>query len=1175
MNKDTFEYLELLKNLISPNSATMLLNHLNDYARDSTQEFEINVYDRIDNTASRIVFQNFELYGLKCLDTTYSADVITQYVNPLGKYVRKIHDLDTGELKEVTIKNIIHHFKCINEEKNLNDYGMLFKFKLNEEIPIEDTKNVIYKFQLIRQRRSYFYENWRVDKSLRYSVQLPNKFDKGNFTEDNYNNLTKFNTIDIEIEHIGKHENIIEDFASLLNALFPKQILINDTIKSKYNFNELPKVITLSKQKFEKKLSRELDKYVWLYKTDGERVILLFFERSIYVYNTKFFKKLIYETEFDNLYVFDAEFYDEQDIFVFDTMIYEDMTIENMSYMDRLDRAKQFINFPSFIDGEKTISIQVKEYQEISNWLQLLNDLNSSRSIHLGDKNIKVDGIILQSKELPYKSKDGFAFKVKPRNLNTIDFQLMYCNSENRFLLFVSSNYKAANKELKRISYHNKFYRLFFNENNPMNRKSEGKTLLSIFSSPYCENASFIDYINIEDKSISMLFEEDQKDVNILLSDMRKNPFNYHKKIVECVYTDRWLPLKIRDDKRYPNTQYTASSNFDIVFNYYNTEEFAPYFNNNIIETEISKFFKYVNRIIRTYIFNKYINPICDVNPGISFLDLACGRGADIPRIIENGISNVFALDACKDALVEYKERFTNASRNPDTKSTKKINVLDTAVIPIPEHFSLNIVNYEISEKNITDIEKDIMIRSEYEQFDIVLFNFAIHYLLYDTRDLISLVELLSKIIKKNGKLIITYYDGDKISNNIKTFEKFKYLPITLVQPSSKPKKLTGGDKRSKSSGDKLIKKEYNYINWIKNAGKDKLLLNNFCIFYSMVKGISLYDVPKHMENKDLMQNGKNYGIPENVDVKISYELSNDGLTISDTQESIFVPIALVNKMLDMHVKNNAYDESEEGINDKFVQDLYVVSKHYYHCPEYGVDQKIIEDYARTFDIPFISNSFNYAGGEFYSLYENDELFGATRVIQNGKLLNINACCISSENGYLITYFAKHLREIILFSSNSTLIKEFEFSSSLNVKLENKLMNKLSKSCFISIKSEKISFDKIWSPLYRYAKKDISTLSAGAMLSGGDKTPSVIPMLANMPLITIDATGEREEPLVIESVLTSIFEPTFTEIHSEPPLMNVIDHIGIYDRLSLVTDEEYNEVTAYCDLITVKVYKLS
>ena len=87
-------------------------------------------------------------------------------------------------------------------------------------------------------------------------------------------------------------------------------------------------------------------------------------------------------------------------------------------------------------------------------------------------------------------------------------------------------------------------------------------------------------------------------------------------------------------------------------------------------------------------------------------------------------------------------------------------------------------MNYKL-DKDYQQIKKDLYSRYEFDQrkVDIVLMNFAIHYLCDDEIKLQKLSEFVNSVIYNDGIFIITYFDGDEIlkkkKNNISKIGPF------------------------------------------------------------------------------------------------------------------------------------------------------------------------------------------------------------------------------------------------------------------------------------------------------------------------------------------------------------------------------------------------------------------
>jgi SAM-dependent methyltransferase len=126
-------------------------------------------------------------------------------------------------------------------------------------------------------------------------------------------------------------------------------------------------------------------------------------------------------------------------------------------------------------------------------------------------------------------------------------------------------------------------------------------------------------------------------------------------------------------------------------------------------------------------------------------IDLAAGKGQDLARLNNLNFKNGLFLDKDKNALLELINRkFT-------LKSYKKSNI---------KIFTKNIDLLD----NYNDIIKDLDIFNiEKESVDVMICNFAIHYIIINEDKLLNLIKLLNNYLKPGGRFIFTCFNGYKI----------------------------------------------------------------------------------------------------------------------------------------------------------------------------------------------------------------------------------------------------------------------------------------------------------------------------------------------------------------------------------------------------------------------------
>jgi SAM-dependent methyltransferase len=179
-----------------------------------------------------------------------------------------------------------------------------------------------------------------------------------------------------------------------------------------------------------------------------------------------------------------------------------------------------------------------------------------------------------------------------------------------------------------------------------------------------------------------------------------------------------------------------------------------------------------INQTYRKYIIEKHVNSFGKYS---SVLDLCGGRGADEFNLYSNGVSKFFVIDSDTTALKRYYDRtFLINKKNYEKLTDYYKNGLKWG----RDYINLNFLNYKI-DKDYSKIQEDLNSRYEFNKnVDIVLMNYAVHYLCDDEEKLEKLSEFINSIMKDEGIFIVTYFDGDEIlkrkENNISKIGPFE-----------------------------------------------------------------------------------------------------------------------------------------------------------------------------------------------------------------------------------------------------------------------------------------------------------------------------------------------------------------------------------------------------------------
>ena len=189
-----------------------------------------------------------------------------------------------------------------------------------------------------------------------------------------------------------------------------------------------------------------------------------------------------------------------------------------------------------------------------------------------------------------------------------------------------------------------------------------------------------------------------------------------------------------------------------------------------------------VNNIIQLRRFHnlikmQLITNACKQTDAKNLLDIACGRGGDLQKWINNKLhlKYVLAFDSHKESIFnsiskgnEYDgaiARFQNLKRNYRGK------------LPFINFQQLDILNPEVLTKiNLIDSNK---------LYDVVACQFALHYFCQTDEILNNVLSIISKKLKVGGLFIGTATDGDLVQNILANGDVNISLLTLLKQPQN------------------------------------------------------------------------------------------------------------------------------------------------------------------------------------------------------------------------------------------------------------------------------------------------------------------------------------------------------------------------------------------------------
>lgn len=425
-------------------------------------------------------------------------------------------------------------------------------------------------------------------------------------------------------------------------------------------------------------------------KADGERKFLFYTPIGLYTGGKSGLLNKLNNTNYKNINMFDTEYLKELDKYlIFDIIIYNGKNITNMKFKERYNILK--------MDVELEKNTQIKEF------INLDKNLSNTKKIIDKKYNYKLDGLIFTNNDAQYIES---SLKWKPPDELTIDFLIykdMLCSLYPKKLL---------NKEINTPLY---------------------KEFINVFS---LKTSSMLIYPFMYNKP------------EIYKIKMNYNLNSKNMKIYECIWNNDgkcFKIIKFREDKqelfeqaikegRYagPNKFSTALSVFNLAIKPITKEmitgEVQAYYTSKT-NTNLTQQSRKFHNEVKRYLYKEYIKS------GDKVLELAGGKGGDLPKLKNIGVKNITLVNIAQNGLNEAAKRAA--------------------------HFKLNIKTIM---SNLTNTNNKIFKNLRNNKYNIVSIMFAIHYMWGDKKTASNLIKFISDVLTGGGFLLLTLFDGDKIN---------------------------------------------------------------------------------------------------------------------------------------------------------------------------------------------------------------------------------------------------------------------------------------------------------------------------------------------------------------------------------------------------------------------------
>jgi hypothetical protein len=664
--------------------------------------------------------------------------------------------------------------KDVIEKTALVDGIMPYKVVLSHENSIPKFDINLSKLARIKLRMSVRPKEipgWRIDFTFVKTVtdiKTNLKADKNKMLyemkiEDFAGDVAPWNysdSLELEVEHIGAIKSLTDvDIADVIKYLFH---VIDPTHKNMFEYQKItyqiasfvvdPKyldqfsqkkgirnlysrALELNKQEYYKSVFPKITDFYLLDKADGTRTLGKIEGSMLYVLNGKVVNVPLKNTH-TGVTIFDAEYIDHDGkttYYIFDVLVYNG---ENLTKTPTTNRVKYISKVAEMSEGHAVS----KEFVSITN--NYKEEIEKMWDKAQNSKLYEVDGLIFTPKNEHYR--DMKSWKWKPLDVMSIDFLVKtvpgnligvnpYIQKPGHTMMFLFSGISKLLYDKLRLTPVSGYKNIFPHQNM--------YKYFPIQFSPSDDTFTYI-YYHPDDSKLSK-------------EDVLNNVCEFRRVDLESD-SPRWDMMRIRTDRKmeldrgnyFGNDFYVAEYTWQ---NYQNPLKFedlvissTEFMDRGYFQEEKSSIYKLVtafNSFVKSKLVSKFANSDW-------LVDLAAGRGQDMFRVSDANIKNAVFLDNDTQALSELISR-----KHDFERGIKRLNTrIYTKLVDLTEDNKITI-------KSLTQIGIPV------GSIDVIMCNFAIHYLIGTPNNIRNIIHLVKMLLKPGGQFFFTAFDGEKIFN--------------------------------------------------------------------------------------------------------------------------------------------------------------------------------------------------------------------------------------------------------------------------------------------------------------------------------------------------------------------------------------------------------------------------
>lgn len=236
-------------------------------------------------------------------------------------------------------------------------------------------------------------------------------------------------------------------------------------------------------------------------------------------------------------------------------------------------------------------------------------------------------------------------------------------------------------------------------------------------------------------------------------------------------YPQRWVPLRVRKDKTMPNDYGTAMNVWrsiempvtedmivgDTPVKMSDLPQEDVYYKRNISRD------KFASRNLMDFhnYWNKWHFLMKKYSEGKkSLFDIACGKGGDLKRWIESGLTTVYGIDVSRDNI-----------ENPSDGIYARLSQKNGLPLGSKYMFATMDASVELDEPYISKLDEDNKhvgnLLMSHGPFEMVSCQFALHYFFKDEMTLEAFASNVNRFLAPNGYFIGSCLDGTVIKKKL------------------------------------------------------------------------------------------------------------------------------------------------------------------------------------------------------------------------------------------------------------------------------------------------------------------------------------------------------------------------------------------------------------------------